>query len=146
MERWIRKEDLVRLFLVGAGVYVVKELAFSAASRSTRKVVKERANGICETCKRPIQPEYAVVAHRNHDQTDEHYNDPDYLAHDCLLCETVFHLTHFHNSKAIGLSKEKNANAAYSAIGKLTKEDYTWLLEHHSKLVAQLIRYLHPDP
>lgn len=146
MERLTHKENLLRLFLTGAGLYLVKEIAFLSASFAVREEVRKRANGKCETCKREIPKNYSVVAHENHDKNNGHYDDPEKLTNKCMFCETELHLTNFHTPEKLGLTKWSNAFAAYRGAGKLTKEDYSLLLDRHSKLFAKLIRYLDFEP
>lgn len=114
-------EFIWRSFTSLAYLYVLSSIVRASASRESRKIVRERTNGLCETCGAQISPESMVVAHINH-QRDREYNNPENLRGVCICCEAVYHLSHLSTPGAIGMRREGNDATAFSYYKNTTPE------------------------
>ena len=139
------------LWLLSIGALV--GLSFGAASESSKRLVRERAGGKCESCGEFVG-NGGVIGHLDHTRMLENghhsnrYNVVNNLRLHCLSCEAEWHLQHVGRAKDIGLTEKNNHNSTLGNLNHLylfSKKKFWKLYDRYKATIDQLYEKLEKE-
>ena len=111
-------------------VFCIYFLSTASFRTKIRKVIKDEANGCCESCGTHVGSENLTAAHIIHGKDSEYNKRENGRAH-CDPCEAEYHLKHASDPSIIGLTKPKNDPVVYGHLFELSQEQRLDIIEKY---------------
>lgn len=135
------KNDILNVIKYSILLYIL----LKAFPNEIRKKILDRANGVCESCKKNVGRENLTAAHLMHGTKPIYQTKENGRAH-CFTCETEYHLKNANNPQlSINMRLQDNDATVYGKMIELfdsDKEAAELLMQKYPKEWQGILRRL----